>query len=165
MKRLVIALFIIILPAVPISLMAQDTALAVNMNVGANYDTETEAFGVSVMALKKLGGGLFELGVQASFGEACNSFGVMPGVFIFEGGVVEIAFLQGLTTKWEPLGDELINYILGSSGLYATYNLPLSIVGQETRMYGLWQREYPLDGENLVEATHKFSVGLSLVIR
>lgn len=165
MKRIVIALGFIVLLALPIQ--AQDTALAVDMNVGANYDSETEAFGASVMALKKLGGGWFEIGVQASFGEASNSIGVIPGVFLFEGSKFELAILQGMTSKWEPLGPdgELINYILSSSGLYVTYNLPFGVVGQETRVYGMWQREAPYDSENLVESTHKISVGLSMAIR
>ena len=164
MKRLLAVAFIVLL-ALPVG--AQDTALAVNMNVGFNVDTETDAFGASVMAVKKLGGGWFEIGVQASFGEASNSFGVIPGLFIFEGSKFELAILQGMISKWEPLGPdgELINYILGSSGLYGTYNLPWSIVGQETRLYGLWQREDPYESENLVEATYNFSVGLSMAIR
>ena len=165
MKRIVIALFILVLLAVPIDLKAQDTALAVDLNVGPTYDTEREAFGASVMAVKFFGGGWFEIGVQASFGEAGNSFGMIPGICLLQGGPVELALLQGMTSKWEPVGDELINYILGASGLYVTYDLPFSIVGQETRLYGLCQREYTLSSENLVEATYKLSFGLSLAIR
>lgn len=162
------ALFVLVAVLIalyPQPAQAQDTALAVNLNVGANYATESEAYGVSVMALKKLGGGWFEVGVQGSFGEASNSFGIMPGFFLFEGSKFELAILQGITSKWEPIDGDLINYILSSSGMYATWSLPWSIVGQETRLYGLWQRELPLDSENLVEATHKFGVGISLAIR
>lgn len=163
MKRIALALFMLVLLALPIE--AQDTALAVNLNVGANYADGD--LGASVMALKKLGGGWFEIGVQASFGEASNSFGVIPGLFLFEGSTFELAILQGITSKWEPLGGdgELINYVLSSTGMYGTWALPWNFVGQETRLYGLWQRELPLDSESLVEAMHRFSVGISLAIR
>lgn len=163
MKTLFVLAFLILFA---LSTQAQDTALAVNLNVGANYATESEAFGASVMALKKLGGGWFELGLQASFGEASNSIGFFPGLFLIE-GKFDLGILQGITSKWEPLGPdgELINYILSSSGIYAAYNLPWSLLGQETKVYGLWQRELPLDSENLVEATYNFGFGISLAIK
>jgi hypothetical protein len=167
MKRLLTVLAILTLMAMPTGLKAQDTALTVNMNVGANYDSDTEAFGASVMALKKLGGGWFEISVQASFGEASNSIGVMPGIFLLESPHFSLGLLQGVVSKWEPLGPngDLINYIMGSTGLYLAYDLPWNIVGQETCLYGMWQREYPSDSENLVEATNRLGVGLSLAIR
>ena len=164
MKKLLV--LTILLMAIPISPKAQDTALALNINVGPTYSTEGEIVGVSVMALKKFSGGTFELGTQAILSEDGWSFGVMPGLFIFEGGPVELGVLQKVAASHEAVvgRDKLISYIVGATGLYVTCNIPWTLVGQETRIYGLGERQY-VDGDASLKATYNFSVGLSMAIR
>lgn len=164
MKRIMIAVGFVILLALPIE--AQDTALALNINVGPTYSTEGEVAGVSVMALKKFSGGKFELGTQATLTEDGWSFGIMPGFFILEGGPVELGVLQKVAASQETVvgQDKLISYIVGATGLYVTCNIPWPLVGEETRIYGLGERQY-VDGDASLKATYNFSVGLSWAIR
>ena len=164
MKKLLV--LTVLLMAIPVGLKAQDTALAVNINIGPTYSTEGKMAGVSVMTLKKFSGGLFELGLQATLTEDGWSFGAIPGFFLLEGGPVEIGVLQKVAASQETVvgQDKLISYIVGATGLYVTCNIPWTFVGQETRIYGLGERRY-VDGDASIKATYNFSVGLSMAIR
>lgn len=143
-----------ILLLLPIGIRAGEIA---NINVGGYYATDVEALGVSFQGMRKLQDGLFELSAVGSFGEGDNSIGITPGLFIMEGGKMELALLSGITTKWESTGGPA--YVAGTNGLYATYALPW--LG---RVYGQWQREWPFDKDGALEATHKFTFGISLTI-
>lgn len=150
-KSLIVA--VVLLIALPIGISRASSAV----NIGSYYSTETAAFGVSIQGMKKLSDGLFELSVVGAFGEGDNSVGFLPGLFVMEGGDLEVGLLQGFTSKWENTGGT--NYIAGTSGVLVTYKLPWF------RAFAQWQREWPFDGESALESTHKITLGVSMGIK
>lgn len=161
MKRLLSILAMLILFAIPIE--AQDTALVVNINIGAHY---SDVVAVEFMIHKTLGGGKFELGVMGDVGkgEQDNSIGVMTGANLIEGP----SFVLGLIKGWKYTVADDVEYITGSRGLYAAYLPPWP---WDAKVYGLWQYDFPTpDGLSVaqdvaIEGTHKFGLGLSMPIR
>jgi len=149
-------LILAILLLVPIGLKAEDSSKYA-INIGSYYGTDVGTFGVSINGMRKLQNGLFELSAVGSMGPGENSLGITSGLFIMEGGLLEIAILQGASAKYPVIDGPA--YVAGTSGLLMTYQLPW--LG---RVFGQWQREYPLDKENALEPTHKLTLGISFDI-
>ena len=142
------------------SVSAQDTTKALSADLGGYYDADAEAYGVAIEGRVKTAGGLLQLSSFGSFGEAPSALGITPGIFLLEGGVFELAILQGIVTSW----DDGTNYNAGLSGLYATGTLPWAWPGYEKpiTLFAKWYRQYPLDKEGAQEATGTFTIGVSL---
>ena len=153
MKKL---MFVIVLMAVPfgLSAQAQDVEPEDAIDVGLYYATGSEAVGVSVQALKKLAGGQIAFTAIGSFGEADNSGGIKSGVFLMEGGNLEIALLTGISAKFTT-DDSPVN-VASASGLYLTYDV--KYLGN---VFASWERQAAFDKDNSLEAKQIISLGIS----
>ena len=159
-----LCVLLIFVMVVPIGPKAQDTALAVNMNVGAHYGDDVVA--MEFMIHKTLGGGAWELGIMGDIGkgEHDNSAGVMTGVNLIEGP----SFVLGLIKGWKYTVSDNVDYLTGTRGLYMAYRPPWS---WDAKIYGLWRYDFATpEGFSVeqgvaIDGTHKFGLGVSLPIR
>ncbi len=159
MKKFLILLVLILLPF-SMSVKGEEITDRLSADLGAYYDADAEAMGMSIEGRVKTAGGLLQLSTFGSFGEADPALGLTPGIFLLEGGRFELAILQGIVTSWEGK----TNHNAGLSGIYMTGKLPWTWPGYDKpiTMFAKWYRQYPFDKESAQEATGTFTIGVSL---
>ena len=160
MKFKTILALAVLLIALPLGVKAQEELTTGSVNLGCVYNAETEAFGFSVQAMRKLKGGLLQLSAIGTFGEAANSAGIETGLFVLEGGTFEAALVQGASETWE--GNTA--YTAGYTGFLATFKSPLNWPGYEkpVRFFVKGKRQYPMDKDGAQESAYEITFGVSL---
>lgn len=160
LKRIAMTVIMLVAILFGVAVQAADSTTTGNVNIGAVYDTDAEAFGFSVQAMRKLSGGRLQFSAIGSFGEAANKASIESGLFIMEGGLIEAAIIQGVNETW----DGSTAYTAGYSGLFGTFRSPWNWPGYDKpiKFFAKWQRQYPLDKFGAQEASHEFTFGVSL---
>ena len=162
MKRLLLTTVLagLMLAVSPTDLSAQEETTTGSVNLGCLYNSETEAVGFSVQAMRKLKGGLLQLSAVGAFGEAANTAAIETGLFLLEGGPIEAAIIQGISESWEGT----TAYTAGYTGLFATFKTPWNWPGYDKalRFFAKGNRYYPLDDGGAQEAAYEFVFGVTL---